>query len=54
MKKIQQTEAGDVVNIILEGHGDRTGCYRIGDRRLHPYVFRDLIAGLTSKGGVQV
>jgi hypothetical protein len=51
-EKKQQAETGDVVNIILEGHGDRNGCYYIGDRRPHPYIFRDLIADFNE--GVQV
>lgn len=50
--KKQQAVAGDVVNIILEGHGTYKGEYCIGSRRIHPYAFRDLLSGF--KDGVQV
>ncbi|KAN0081995.1 hypothetical protein V8E54_003293 [Elaphomyces granulatus] len=50
--KVQWAEPGDVVNIILEGHGAKSGEYCIGDRRLHPYVFRDWVAKF--RPGVQV
>lgn len=50
--KKQQAVAGDVVNIILEGHGNFKGEYCIGSDYVHPYVFRDLLSGF--KDGVQV
>ncbi|KKK26856.1 hypothetical protein ARAM_003456 [Aspergillus rambellii] len=51
-EKQQQAEDGDVVSIILEGHGSRKEGYCIGDRRVHPDVFGNLLAGF--KDGVQV
>lgn len=49
--KQRKAEPGDVVNIILEGRGNGNGEYCIGDREIHPHVFRDLLSGF--KDGVQ-
>lgn len=51
-EKKQQAEDGDVVNIIFEGRKNPRGEYCIGDNYVHPFVFRDLLAGF--KKGVQV
>ncbi|KAJ5715343.1 uncharacterized protein N7483_012524 [Penicillium malachiteum] len=51
-KKQSAARAGDVVNIILDGHGNKDDGFMAGDNSLHRVVFANLISHF--KPGVQV